>query len=123
MSIGIQDVGRQDPTTTINRLLRNLLALVRIKDSRTAYLASAAAECLARLRAEALRGGLPRSLDLAQKPALGNTHLAALGREFVAALGELVEALRAPRLWPLEASIQNAATQVEAAWEALKESA
>ncbi|MGO9268036.1 MAG: hypothetical protein ACLQBA_24625 [Candidatus Binataceae bacterium] len=121
MSTGTQNVSRQSPTT-VHELLRNLIELVRIKDTRTKYLASAALENLTRLRAEASMAGFVQ-WDLLQKTPLTHPDLAASYQSFVAILKELVEALRVPRLrWsPEDPSTQKAIMQVEAAWEALKE--
>ncbi len=108
--------------TTINGLLRNLLELTRIKDSRTAYFAAAAFERLMSLRADALAAGFPQ-WDLMQRAPLTHANLAASYRAFMASLKDLVEALQAPRFWSLDASTRNVSEQIEAAWEALKESA
>ena len=123
MSLATQNVSVQ-ATTSVNQLMLNFLALVRIRNKRTAYLASAALEHLARLRVEAATAGFSQ-WDLMQKAPLAHENLALSYKRFMAVFEQLVEALREPTFpWSSmhSLSIQNAVTQVEAAWEALKES-
>jgi hypothetical protein len=115
----MQGASREE-LTTIFELLRNLNQLMRIKDERVAYLASAAIERLTRLRADAaISGFVP--WNLRQKAPLGDPNLRASYNTLMKILDELVEALRESRMHrALDPSIARAVTVVEEAYGALK---
>ena len=107
--------------TNVNELLRNLAGVLRASNARISYLASAALEPLARLRATAAERGFVQ-FNLLNPPWLHDPELALINRTFMNSLDELVDALRSYRsIWPLDPRVAAAASKIQEAYESLNQ--
>ncbi|HXR36655.1 MAG TPA: hypothetical protein VN754_11925 [Candidatus Binataceae bacterium] len=121
MASSLQNSNR-DEFTDVNRLLRNLIELVTVRDKRLAYLASASFERLAALRAAAAKAGFMYENLLNPAPLTTGAELRNIYRGLMDCLDELTDALRTSHTWQsLDPNIVEAGVRVQEAWRALKE--
>ena len=111
-----------EESTDINELLRNLSDLLKVKDERIAYLASAAVERLASLRAAAGNSGFAHWNLLNKTPLTAGTELMLGYRSLMDVLDKLTDALRATYRWrSLDPKVARAASRIQEAWKALND--
>ena len=120
MSSSLQNANREQ-FADVNELLRNLSELVKVRDSRLAYLASAGLERLVALRAAAASTGFVRWNLVNAAPLATGSELADLYRGLMDSLGQLTDALRTNQSWQsIDPRIAEAGLRVQEAWQAMK---
>ncbi len=112
----------REESTDINELLRNLSNLIKVKDKRIAYLASAAVERLASLRAAAANSGFAHWNLLNKTPLTAGSELMLGYRSLMDVLDKLTNALQAAYHWrSLDPKAARAASRIQEAWKALND--
>lgn len=121
MSSSLHGSNSEQPTD-VNELLRNLSELVKLRDERIAYWASASLERLAVLKAAAANAGFVH-WDLSQPaPLTAGKELITTYQTLIRLLGELVHSLPTNQTWQsLDPGAAEAASRVYEAWRALKD--
>ena len=120
MSSNSEGANREE-STDLNWMLLNLSELLKVRDERTAYLASAAIEQLASLRASAAHSGFVRWNLLNKTPLTAGSELASRYRSAMDVLVKLIDALRVAQVRrSLDTETAKAAARIQDAWEALE---
>ena len=108
--------------TDVSELLRNLSELVKVRDERLAYLASASLERLAAMIAAAANAGFVHWNHLNAAPLTTGRELTDIYRGLMDRLEQLTDVLQTSRTWRrLDPKIVDAGVRVQEAWRALKE--
>jgi hypothetical protein len=114
----------REEATDVNELLRNLSELVKVRDERIAYWASAGIERLAALRAAAANAGFVHWNLLNTAPLATGRDLKGTYQTLISLLGQLASSLRTIQSWQgLDPKAARAASEVDEAWQALKDRA
>jgi hypothetical protein len=128
--VSITESNNRQELTSVDEMLRNLAEVLRIRDARTSYLASAtmerltllasaSAQRLRQLKSTAATQGFVH-LNLLNRPWLGDPDLALLYRSFMETFQELVAALRSYRpIWSLDPRVTAAASKIQEAYKSL----
>lgn len=120
--LGSLEISNREELTDIHALTKDLLNLVKLRDARLAYLASAGFERLTALRAAAAKAGIVWSNLLDTGPLEKERDLAEIYRGLMDRLARLTDGLQENRRWQrLDPSIVDAAVRVQEAWRTLKE--